>query len=211
MSTYTRKDMALLQEAYELQLLRENIVHMSLNDIEKQLPTLTEAQINFVNDGVENIINEFWGGLKNIGKAVGGGVKNVAGGLAQSAKNVAGAALDKTKEVGQNAINAGKAGAQQFGANASNIYQKGQIQQRQSQAVKKGLQMIEQLKELITQAENDGVLSKGGPPFEDMSISELIEYLQGSSDIAAANANKAAQGGFTQGVGSAMKQAWQGK
>jgi hypothetical protein len=39
-----------------------------------------------------------------------------------------------------------------------------------------------------------------------MSISELIEYLQGASDVAASNAQTASNKGITAGVGKAMKQ-----
>jgi hypothetical protein len=210
MSAYNKKDMNLLQEAYNVRLLKEQAPHMTLNQLEQRVHLMTESELNYINTVMDRILNEFWGqqalsGLKNVGSAAMGGLKSAG----SAVKGAVGGAAQQAANVGKGALAAGKAGAQQVASNVGNIYQKGQIQSRQNTALTKGLQSIEQLRGFIQQAEQDGVL-QGGQQFEDMSISELIEYLQGAQEVSASNAQSAAQQGFTKGAGGAMKQAYQG-
>jgi hypothetical protein len=210
MSAYNKNDMKLLEEAYNLRILKEQAPHMTLSQLEQRICLMSESELVYVNTVMDRILNEFWGqqalaGAKNVGSAAMGGIKSVG----QAAKNAVGGAAQQAANVGRGALAAGKAGVQQAASNVGNIYQKGAIQQRQSAALDKGLKAIEQLRGFIQQAEQDGVL-QGGQNFEDMSISELIEYLQGSQEVSASNAQTAAQNGFTKGIGGAMKQAYQG-
>ncbi|MEN6290792.1 MAG: hypothetical protein ABFD07_02090 [Methanobacterium sp.] len=211
MSAYNKNDMKLLEEAYNVRLLREQAPHMTLSQLEQRVHLMSESELNYINTVMDRILNEFWGqqalaGLKNVGSAAMGGLKSVGGAV----KDAVVGGAKQVANAGAGALAAGKAGAQQVASNVGNIYQKGQIQQRQSQALQKGLKAIEQLRGFIQQAENDGVLS-GGQNFEDMSISELIQYLQGSQEVSASNAANAAKQGFTKGAGAAMKQAYQGQ
>lgn len=213
MSAYNKKDMSLLEEAYNVRLLREQAPHMTLSQLEQRVHLMSESELNYINTVMERVLNEFWGqgalsGLKNVGSAVSGGLKSAGKSYINAAKDVGSQLSQKAANVGKGALAAGKAGVQQAASNVGNIYQKGQIQHRQSQALTKGLQSIEQLRGFIQQAEQDGVL-QGGQNFEDMSISELIEYLQGASEVAANNATSAANKGITAGVGGAAKQAYQ--
>ena len=210
MSVYTKSDMSLLEEAYNVRLLREQAPNLTIPQLEKRIHLMSESELTYINTVMDRILNEFWGqgamaGLKNVGSAVGGGLKSAG----NAAKSAVGNAAQSAANVGRGAVAAGKAGVQQVASNVGDIYQKGQIQHRQSQALTKGLNEIEQLRGFIQQAEQDGVL-QGGQNFEDMSISELIEYLQGSSDVSASNAAASAQRGVTAGIGGAAKKAFQG-
>jgi len=210
MSAYKKSDMSLLEEAYNVRLLREHAPNLTLPQLEKRVHLMSESELAYINTVMDRILNEFWGqstmaGLKNVGSAVGGGLKSAG----NAAKSAVGGAAQSVGNVGRGALAAGKAGVQQAASNVGDIYQKGQIQHRQSQALTKGLNAIEQLRGFIQQAEQDGVL-QGGQNFEDMSITELIEYLQGSSDVSASNAAKSAQRGITGGMGGAAKKAFQG-
>lgn len=212
MSAYNKNDMNLLEEAYNVRLLREQAPNMTLNQLEQRVHLMTESELTYINTVMDRILNEFWGqaalaGAGNVGSALGGGLKRLGGAAKNAVSGAVGNAAQKATNVGKSALAAGKAGVQQAASNVGNIYQKGQIQHRQSQALTKGLQSIEQLRGFIQQAEQDGTL-QGGQNFDDMSISELIEYLQGSSDVAANNAAAASNRGITAGVGQAAKQAF---
>lgn len=211
MSTYNRLDMKLLEEAYTLRLLKEQAPNMTLTQLEQRVGLMSESELIYVNTVMDRIINEFWGqqalaGAKNVGSAAMSGLKSAGG----AAKNAIGGAAQQVASAGKGALAAGKAGVQQAASNVGNIYNKGAIKQRQSAALVGGLKAIEQLRGFIQQAEQDGVL-QGGQNFEDMSISELIEYLEGSQSASATNATNAAQQGFTKGVGGAMSQAYRGQ
>ena len=206
--------MNLLKEAYNVRLLREQAPNMTLSQLEQRVHLMTESELNYINTVMDRILNEFWGqqalsGLRNVGSAAGGGLKSAGQAVGGAVKNAVGGVAQQAANVGRGALAAGKAGAQQVASNVGNIYQKGQIQSRQNTALTKGLKSIEQLRGFIQQAEQDGVL-QGGQNFEDMSIAELIEYLQGGQEVATANAQNAAQQGFTKGTGGAMRQAYQG-
>jgi hypothetical protein len=214
MSAYTKHDMNLLEEAYNVRLLREQAPHMTLSQLETRVHLMSESELNYVNTVMDRIINEFWGqqalgGLKNVGKAAMGGLKSAGQAAGGAVKGAVGNAAQQAASVGKGALAAGKAGAQQVAANAGNMYQKGAIESRQSTALDKGLKVIEQLRGFIKQAEQDKVL-QGGQQFEDMSISELIEYLQGAKEVSTNNARRASSQGFTKGAGSAMRRAYQG-
>jgi hypothetical protein len=214
MSAYKRSDMKLLEEAYNIRLLKEQAPNMTLNQLEQRVQVMSESELVYINTVMDRILNEFWGqgalsGLKNVGTAAAGGIKSAGKSVGQAVGGAVGNAAQKVANVGRGVGAAGKAGAQQVASNVGNIYQKGQIQQRQTSALDKGLKAIEQLRGFIQQAEQDGVL-QGGQNFEDMSITELIEYLQGSQQVSTSNAQSAAQQGFTKGAGSAMKQAYSG-
>ena len=180
MSAYNNKDMSLLQEAYNVRLLREQAPHMTLSQLEERLQLMSESELNYINTVMDRILNEFWGqaalaGAGNVGSAIGGGLKRLGGAAKSAVGSALGNTAQKATNIGKGALAAGKAGVQQAASNVGNIYKKGQIQQRQSQALAKGLKAIEQLRGYIQQAEQDGVL-QGGQQLEDMSISELIEY-----------------------------------
>jgi hypothetical protein len=214
MSAYNKKDMSLLEEAYNVKLLREQAPNMTLDQLEKRVNLMSESELIYINTVMERILNEFWGkdalhGLKNVGSAVSGGVKSVGNAAKSAIGGAVNSAAQQAANVGRGALAAGKAGAQQVANNVGDIYNKGKIQSRQSEALSKGLQSIEQLKGFIKQAEQDGVL-QGDQNFEDMSISELIQYLQGASEASTNNAAASAKRGFTAGVGGAAKDAYRG-
>lgn len=212
MSAYKKSDMSLLEEAYNVTLLREQAPNMTLLQLENRIRVMSESELTYINTVMDRILNEFWGqgamaGLKNVKSAVGSGLKSAGNAAKNAVSGTVNNAARSVANVGRGAVAAGKAGIQQAASNVGDIYQKGQIQQRQSQALTKGLNAIEQLKGFIQQAEQDGVL-QGGQNFEDMSISELIEYLQGASEVSANNAAASAQRGITANMGGAAKQAY---
>jgi hypothetical protein len=214
MSVFSKQDMKLLEEAYNVRLLKEQAPHMTLNQLEQRVHLMSESELTYINTVMDRILNEFWGqqalaGLKNVGSSAAGGLKSAGKAAGGAVKSAVGRVAQQAANVGKGALAAGKAGAQQVASNVNNIYQKGQVQQRQSTALDKGLKSIEQLRGFIQQAEEDGAL-QGGQNFEDMSVTELIEYLQGAQRVASSNASNAAQQGFAKGAGSAMKQAYQG-
>lgn len=214
MSAYKRSDMKLLEEAYNIRLLKEQAPNMTLDQLKQRVQLMSESELVYINTVMDRILNEFWGqgalsGLKNVGSAAAGGIKSAGKSVGQAVGGAVGNAAQRVGNIGRGVGAAGKAGAKQIASNVGDIYQKGQVQQRQSSALDKGLKAIEQLRGFIQQAEQDGVL-QGGQNFEDMSITELIEYLQGSQQVSAANAQSVAQQGFGKGAGSAMKKAYSG-
>ena len=108
MSSFNHKDNVLLQEAYDLQLLKEQAPHLTVKQIQSGFGSMTESQLIYIDTVNQRILNEFFGGLKNLGKAA----KNAGGAALQGAKNVGGAALQGAKNVGGSAVNAASAGAQ---------------------------------------------------------------------------------------------------
>jgi len=184
MSAYKRSDMKLLEEAYNVRLLKEQAPNMTLVQLEQRVHLMSESELVYINTVMDRILNEFWGqgalsGLKNVGSAAAGGIKSAGKSVGQAVGGAVGNAAQKVANVGRGVGAAGKAGAQQVASNVGNIYQKGKIQQRQSSALDKGLKAIEQLRGFIQQ-------------------------------VSAANAQSAAHQGFGKGAASAMKQAYRG-
>ena len=151
MSTYNKKDMQLLQEAYAVTLLREQISYMTLDDLKSRLPLMTESELKFVNEGLKNLL-EFWGGLKNLGKSVGKGMANAFG------------------DVGRGALAAGK----QMASNVGNIYHSGEKTSALNAASEKANELIDELLQLTAKYEP-------GATKQDImsySLEDILQILQ---------------------------------
>lgn len=183
MSAYNKKDMALLQEAYSVRLLKEQISYISLGDLQQRLPLMCESELKFVTEGLENIL-EFWGGLKNLGK----GVMNAGKQVASNVGNAIGSA-------GKGIAAAGK----QVASNVGDIYKSGEKTSALNSASAKAQELVDELVELITKYEpgetKEMIMSS--------TLQEILEILAQATQQTQQNTPK-----FTQGVGNAASQAY---
>jgi hypothetical protein len=211
MSAYNRKDMKILEEAYNLRLLKEQAPYMTISQIQNGLDVMNESELVYINTVNERILNEFWGGLKNvaqgaknIGSAAVQGVKNVGGAALQGAKNVAGNAANAVGAAGQGALAAGK----QIAANTADMYQSGNVASQSDAAIKKAQQSTQQLIDLVTQAQQNGLIKAQGA-VTDMTLSDIIDELTTALQSAQTFKQDSVNKGFTGGVGNAAQQAYQ--
>lgn len=208
---YSHRDQIMLTEAYSLQLLKESIPGMSLKQVNSNLDLMTESELEYVSVVSERILNEFWGGLKNLasaGKNAGGSAAGAVGqagsSIGQGIKNAAGAVGNVAKGIGKGAVAAGK----QVVDNTKDIYNKGVVDKQAGDSVVKAQQSIQQLIDLITQAQENDILSKNFDPYQT-SLSQIIDYLEGAKKSAGINSQQSLSKGFTGGAGQAFRQGMQ--
>ena len=219
MSAYNRSDMKLLEEAYNLRLLKEQAPNMTIGDVSNRLHLMNESELVYIKTVSDRILNEFWGqkalaGLKNVGGAAanavgaaGKGVANAASAAGKGVKNAAGSALQGAKNVGAG-INAA---AGQVAQNVGDMYSSGKQATQQTQVLADAQQSIEQLSEYLRQAEESGLLGVARGQTMNMSLNNIIKKLQTASQNAGNNSQAAQQNGFTGGAGAAFKQGMQGQ
>ena len=212
MSAYNRTDMKLLEEAYNLRLLKEQAPNMTINDVKNRLHLMTESELEYINTVNERILNEFWGGLKNmaqgaknVGRAALHGAKNVGGAAVQGAKNVAGNAANAASAAGQGALAAGK----QIASNAAGMYNQGNIASQSDAAIGKAQESMQQLIDLVTQAQQNGLIKAQGS-VTDMTLAQIIDELTTAQQSAQTFKQDSLKQGFTGGAGAAAQQAYQG-
>lgn len=211
MSAYNRNDMKLLEEAYNLRLLKEQAPNMTINDVQNRLHLMNESELVYIKTVSDRILNEFWGQkkLQNIGaglKNVGGAAANVASAAGQGIKNVAGGALQGAKNVASGV----GAAAGQVAQNVGDMYSSGKQASQQTQILADAQQSIEQLAAYLRQAEEAGLLGVARGQTMNMSLNNIIKKLQTANQNAATNAQTAQQQGFTGGAGQAFQQGMQG-
>jgi phage-related protein len=200
MSAYNRNDMKLLEEAYNLRLLKEQAPNMTINDVKNRLDLMSESELEYINTVNERILNEFWGGLKNVAQ----GVKSAGSSAVQGVKNVAGNAANAVKAAGQGALAAGK----QVVNNAAEMYNSGNVAAQSNEAIKKAQTSTQQLIDLVTQAQQQGLIKTQGN-VADMTLADIIDELTTAQQSAQTFKNDAVSNGFTGGIGNAAKQAYQ--
>lgn len=212
MSAYNRTDMKLLEEAYNLRLLKENAPHMTINQIKDRLSLMNESELEYINVVNERILNEFWGGLKNVAQ----GAKNVGSAALQGAKNVGGAALQAGKSAAGNVANAASAAGQgamaagkQVVDNAKDMYQTGNAVSQSDAAIGKAQTSMQQLIDLVTQAQQGGLIKAQGA-VTDMTLAQIIDELTTAQQSAQTFQKNSLNRGFTGGAGQAAQKAYQG-
>ena len=212
MSNYNRSDMKLLSEAYDLRLLKENAPHMTIAQVQSRLQYMTVSEANYIDTVNERILNEFWGGLK----ALGGAAKNAGQAVAQKAGQVGQAAAQKVGQAGAavgNAAKAAGAGAaaagKQIASNASDIYNTGNDAAKSADAIKKAQASTQQLIDLVTQAQQMGLVQSQGS-VADMTLADIIDELTTAQQSAGTFKQNALDKGFTGGA-AAAKQGFQGQ
>ena len=213
MSNYNRQDMKLLIEAYDLRLLKEQAPNMTLSQVNSRLQYMTESEAEYINTVNERILNEFWGGLKALGGAAKGAGQAVGSKLAQAGQSVAqkvgqagSAVAQKAGQVGQGAV----AGAKQLASNAQDIYKTGNDEAKSGDAIKKAQTSMQQLIDLVTQAQQMGLVQAQGN-VTDMTLADIIDELTTAQQSAGTFKQNALNKGFTGGVGAAAKQGFQGQ
>lgn len=191
MSAYSKRDTALITEAYTLQLLKESIPSMTLKQVNSNVDLLSESEAQYVCVVSERIINEFFGGVKNL---LGAGKQAVQGAY-QGAK---GAVQNAAKGVG--------AAAGQVASNVKDIYNTGNVDAQASQSIEKARGLTQQLIDLVTQAQQQGLVQAQGS-IADMSLADLIDTLDSAKQAATTFSQGARKQGVTGGVGAAFEAA----
>jgi hypothetical protein len=185
MSAYNKKDMSLLQEAYAVQLLREQITYITLGDLKDRLPMMTESELKFINNGLEHIL-EFWGGLKSLAGSAAKGISNTVTGAANTAKSL-----------GRGALAAGK----QVVSNVGDIYKSGEKTSAIGNASTKAQELIDELMQLVSKYEPETTQDQ----LMGLTLQQIIDTLAQSTAETKANTPT-----FTQGTGKAAAQAYRG-
>lgn len=212
MSSFNHKDNVLLQEAYDLQLLKEQAPHLTVKQLQSGFGTMTESQLSYIDTVNQRILNEFFGGLKNLGKAA----KNVGGAALQGAKNAGGAALQGAKNAGGAAVNAASAGAQgafaagkQVVDNTKDIVNSGNVAAESEKAIGQAQASMQQLIDLVTKAQQNGLIKAQGA-VTDMTLANIIDELTTAQQSATTFNQNALDTGFTGGAGKAAAGAYKG-
>jgi phage-related protein len=228
MSSYNQKDMKLLQEAYQVRLLKEHAPNMTLTDIKSNLDLMSESELIYITTVTERILNEFWGknalsGIKNVAgagmdaakgaassayrgaSAAGQRVKGAASNLGQRAK---GAATDLAQGAKNVASGVGAA-AGQVAQNVGDMYSTGKQSSNQAEVLTKARESIDQLAEYLRQAEESRLIPIARGQTMNMSLNNIIKKLETAQQTAGAQSQSARAGGFTQGAGQAFRQGMQ--
>jgi len=212
MAAYSQRDQQLLTEAYSLQILKESIPQMSLNQVNKNLDLMTESELEYVSNVSERILNEFLGGLKNLMGAGRGAVASGAGTVAntgssigQGLKNAGSTALNTVKGLGKGALAAGK----QVVDNTKDIYNTGVQDQKSQKAIEKAQALSQQLIDLVVQAQQSGILGQVRGNIADMPLSDIIDTLDAVKQSTSDFASQAKDKGFTGGASGAFRRGMQ--
>lgn len=212
MARYTKNDMMLLGEAYDLRLLKENAPNMTLTQIQSRIEFMTESEADYINTVNGRILNEFWGGLKalggaakQVGQSVGGKLSQAGQAAAQKVGQTGSAVAQKAQQVGQGAV----AGAKQLASNAQDIYQTGNDAAKSGDAIKKAQSSAQQLIDLVSQAQQMGLVQSQGA-VSDMTLADIIDQLTTAQQSAGTFKQGAMNKGFTSGVAQAARQGAQG-
>ena len=209
MANYSQRDQVMLTEAYTLQLLKESIPGMSLRQVHSNLELMSESELEYVSTVSERLLEGFFGnlgsGLKNVGKGIAQGASNVAGQAKQAVGNKVGQAVQGAKQVGAGLA----AGAKQIGSNVSDMYQTGVVDKQSSDAIEKARGLTQQLIDLVTQAQQNGLVQSQGS-ITDMSLGDLVDTLETAKQSAGTFAQDSLKKGFTGGAGQAFKQGMRG-
>ena len=211
MASYSQRDQQMLTEAYTVQLLKESIPDMSLSQVSSNIELMTESEAEYVATVSERIILEFLG-LKALGTAAKNAIGGAASGVAQGVRDKAGRVAQGAKQIGSGV--AGAAG--QLTSNVEDIYQTANQGSKSSDTVKKAIDLTNQLKDMLTQAQQSGILGEIKGDINNMTLGAVVDTLEavkGSwSDLSQQSQSKGLGGGikqaYKQGMGSGAKQAF---
>lgn len=205
MAKFSRKDQALLTEAYSVQLLTESLPKMSLSQLDERLKTnsLTLQESLYVEKVATKVIEELFGGLKALAGAGNRAAGSIGSGLGQGLKDMGRKAVDTAKGVASGVGSAAK----QVGKNVSDIYNTAEEKGKADQALKQANSAAQQLVQLVQSAQQKGLVSFSGDPMTlplEELIDELILAQQGAGNLQRSaqktgvfgNAGKAFQKGY---------------
>jgi hypothetical protein len=210
MAKFSSKDQMLLSEAYAVTLLKESIPGMSLKQVTSNLDLMTESEAEYVsvvlerlNDFIisEGLFGNVKSGLASVGKAAGAGLASVG-------KAVGGSIANKTGQVVQGAKNIGAgvgAAASQVGKNVNDMYQTGVQDKRSLESVAKADELSQQLIDLLTQAQQAGLIKAQGA-IVDMTLADIANELATAKQSAQTFNKNALNTGFSGGVKQAFNQ-----
>jgi len=217
MASYSQRDQVMLTEAYTLQLLKESIPGMTLNQVHNNLDLMTESELRYVSTVSERILEGFFGNLKaglgNLGKGVGSAASSAAQSASQAVGNKVGQGVQAAKQFGSNIASGARkvgsgvaSGAKQIGSNVSDMYQTGVADKQSQDALLQARESTQQLIDLITQAQQSGILGNVRGNVADMSLSEIIDTLDAVKRSTGDFAQQARDKGPLGGVGKAFRQ-----
>lgn len=187
MARLTKMDQMLLSEAYGVQLLEEKIGNMTLTQLNNNLQYMTLSEAVYVDE----VIEELFAGLKNLAGIAGQGLKSAA-------KNAAGAIGGVARGVG--------AAAGQLAKNTKDMYNTAEVTKASQQAVLKAAESANQLLKLVTDAQNNGLIT-AQKAVNDMTLAEIMDELKTATQSAQTFQGAANKQGFTGGVGQAFNNA----
>lgn len=196
MRKYTTKDTVLLQEAYSVQLLREQAPDMTLEDVQNQLHTMNESQLEYITTVLNRVIEEagmfsnLWRGAKGAASQVKQNVANVGTGIANVGRGVASAA----KQVGQN---------------VKNIAATGQTAGKSIKLLANAEEAVNELVDILNQAVQLGIYGKGrSQNFMNLPLKNVINSIMDAKTTAEGNAQAATSGSYG-GYGAGVRSAYQ--
>lgn len=212
MSRFNQKDMTLLSEAYTLRLLKESAPSMTLMNIESRIPYMSKSEAEYIAVVCERITDYMleegmFGnalrGLKNIGGAAKNAGQAVAGRAANAVGNAASAAGQAAQGVGRGIA----AGAGAIKDNVKDMYNTGKVAGEADDAIKQAQSSAQQLIDLVTQAQQKGLIQAQGSVV-DMTLADLIDELTTAQQSASTFQQGAQQKGFTGGAMDKAKAAY---
>lgn len=206
MAKFSRKDQALLTEAYSVQLLTESLPSMTLEQLSSKLEqTLTLQESQYVELVTTRVIEELFGGLKALAGAAGGGASKASGGVVQGLKNIGSAAKQGAKNVASGV----GAAAKQVGQNVGDIYNSAEEKSKADQALKQANAAAQQLVQLVKAAQQRQLVSFSGDPMtlplQDL-IDELILAQQGAGNMQQSAQRKGVFGSAGKAFGKGFRQ-----
>lgn len=183
MAKFSRKDQALLTEAYGVQLITESLPGMTLEQLLLKLDNpLTLQESAYVELVTTRVIEELFGGLRALAGGAGKAIRSAGAGLAQGA----GDAARKVGSTVQGAAQGATAAAKQVGQNVGDIYNSAEEKGKADQALKQATAAAQQLVQLVQAAQQKGMVSFSGDPMtlplQDL-IDEIILAQQGAGNM----------------------------
>ena len=209
MSAYNSKDIQLLSEAYSVQLLKESITTMTLKQVHANIELMSESEAQYICDVSERLLEAF-GGFKALGGAlkqgVGGALKSAGQAVGQRVGQASQAVGQGVGQAVQGAKNLGAgvgAAAGQVGQNVKDIYQTQEVKGQSETAVKKAANLTQQLIDLVTQAQRNGLVKAQGS-ITDMTLADLVDTLETAKQSAETFRQGARNTGLTGGMSQAF-------
>jgi hypothetical protein len=200
MSAYNTKDIQLLSEAYSVQLLKESVPTMTLNQVHANLELMSESEAQYICDVSERLLEAF-GGFR----ALGGALKQGVGGALKSAGQAVGQGVGQAVQGAKNVGAGVSAAANQVGQNVKDIYQTQEVKGQSETAVKKAADLTQQLIDLVTQAQRNGLVKAQGS-ITDMTLADLVNELETAKQSAETFRQGARNTGLTGGAKQAFTQ-----
>jgi len=189
MPAYRSKDTQLLQEAYSLQLLKENFPQMTLAQVTANLPIMSLSESQYVDQFSERVINELFGGLRGIGKSAGNSIKKAGGGIMSGIGGLGRGVKDAASQVGQN---------------FKDVYNSSEDEDKFNKGAERAKKTAEELVALVKDAQSKGLVTFSGDPMT-MPLADLIDELmlakKGSKQISGSHQRR----GLGADVGKSFK------